>query len=469
MVVDTPDHEVQGAHRVPKHSTFVGTRNNNGIQRASTPISVDMMRDESSGSDATNSGTSTAGTEPSSLSQEDVLSGLPPIANQIAQIESIESRPLSEGQKGYIISKRWIDRVKAHLPEVIQSGADKVLSAEPLGPVDNTDLVCIESRSGQTIHAGDRPVLQDEKGEPFVKLREGQLGTDFIVLAEESWKLIVEWYGLKANTPIMVRYIHNSNWNGDVPNLQWELYPPTVTTYILNPSSEAIIHPRQPHQILTSALQTYQSFLKLLKLSLGIPAESKVRLWRLLSILPPPPIPSGIPTPAASRAPSPTRPVHNNDIQDKLHLSIDRFAALQNGSQREMINIADQSDSVSHYSNFTLRDAGLGTDVSVVVEIQTGGPAGGEWPSSSISLAGSQILPAPKSAPTQDTGRSTPRSFGALATRGRLRPNGRAVGSCGLSNLGNTCYMNSALQCVRSVEELTRYFLSKSYTDGSEL
>lgn len=45
-------------------------------------------------------------------------------------------------------------------------------------------------------------------------------------------------------------------------------------------------------------------------------------------------------------------------------------------------------------------------------------------------------------------------------TRGRTQRSGRTLGTVGLQNLGNTCYMNSALQCVRSVEELTKYFLS---------
>lgn len=36
-------------------------------------------------------------------------------------------------------------------------------------------------------------------------------------------------------------------------------------------------------------------------------------------------------------------------------------------------------------------------------------------------------------------------------------------GLSGLANLGNTCYMNSAIQCLSHTEELTNYFLSKEF------
>ncbi|WVR09644.1 hypothetical protein IAU60_006717 [Kwoniella sp. DSM 27419] len=58
-------------------------------------------------------------------------------------------------------------------------------------------------------------------------------------------------------------------------------------------------------------------------------------------------------------------------------------------------------------------------------------------------------------------------SIGARETRSRSRQGRKGKGLVGLQNLGNTCFMNSAVQCLSNTQELSEYFLSGVY--NSEL
>ena len=396
---------------------------------------------------------------------------IPAIDDQIAMVSKLAQTPPKDKQKGYVISKQWLDRVQARgtqTHKTIKPSKD-VLEGE-IGPVDNTGMNMITDPTST--------VLKDEAGEPFVPLKPGLLiSEDFEIIPQEAWDLIIKWYGLAKGSPVITRYCHNTTTSETMENLQYELNPPTLTILKLPDRSNGLT-PRllqqkasTPVKILASRYEAFQGFLKRAKVAAEIDMKTKVRLWRILSSLGET-FQAGMLTPVQSRSASPAPNVAAPvDPGKSLIVDLSVFLYLQEGSQRELlVEAKDETMNDKYNGHRDLSLVGLSQDEVIVLEEQIGGPAGGEWASGAVSSQNGVPISITKNGATTfpnslkpkantASGRTSPAPTTGMMTRGRTQKNGRTRGTVGLSNLGNSCYMNSALQCVKSVEELTVYFL----------
>jgi len=459
----------------PRDSGTASRRTSKNLgNRHKRETSVDMLAQDNSGT----SSTSSTSDEPSGTTSASsaATTDMPPIDDQIKQVMDLLQQPMQEGQTGYVVATKWLHRVMAR-----GSGATsldkygKEAKEGAVGPVDNLGINLVIDPSTSGFH--------DEKGEDFIPLKPGlQYSDDYEIFPQAAWDLMLKWYGLARGSPVIKRYCHNTSLSEIQENLQYETTVPTFIILKLPDPAEGITpkflreRDAAPVKILSSKHERYQKFLKCAKERAGIELKIKVRVWRILGGLGGSSQGSGILTPAQSRSSSPAPgAVAFVDPGDKLVLDANTFASLQLGSQREEVEAKDETANEKYNGRSTLDILGLRQDEVIVLEEQIGGPAGGEWASDtaaskvrsqlgvpvSITKSGATTVQGLKSGPNT-TSRSASPTSGGMMTRGRQAKNGHAHGTVGLSNLGNTCYMNSALQCVRSVEELTDYFLRKS-------
>ncbi|MCJ1476654.1 CSN-associated deubiquitinating enzyme Ubp12 [Lambiella insularis] len=434
-----------------------------------------------SSSSATSKTPNNTSTTPNGTNSPDVPSrlvypecALPSIDDQIAQVMRLAQALPQDGQKGYVISLKWLNRVLARGTQLRKSGKQtkEVMEGE-IGPVDNTGLNLITDPTSSG--------FRDEAGDPYVPLKPGvQIAEDFEIIPQDAWDLIMKWYGLAKGSPILTRYCHNTSTSETADNLQYELHPPIFTILKL-PDRSLGLTPQAmkekdllPVKILASRHERYQNFLKRAKSAVHVDIKTRIRVWRILSDLKDY-SQAGMLTPAQSRSASPAPNVAAPiDPGKRMVVDLPIFMSLQEGSQRELIEMKDETMNENYNGHSNLDLAGLSQEGVIVLEEQVGGPAGGEWVSGaakvlmdsngvavSVTKNGATTVASNSLKPKANTssGRTSPAIGSGIMTRGRTQKNGRTRGTVGLGNLGNTCYMNSALQCVRSVKELTNYFL----------
>jgi ubiquitin carboxyl-terminal hydrolase 4/11/15 len=379
----------------------------------------------------------------------------PSIDEQVTRVMGMMSTEPLEGQVGYVVSEKWLARVWARTSENANRPHEfsKEATIGPIGPVDNSHLV-------DPAYVGTK--LVDQHGQDFIPLTNGaSLGQDFEILPRKAWELVVSWYGLKKDTPVIRRYGRNTVPDGVSENILYELHPPIVTIRKVRKSPDTAESAKPAETIVASRYESYLSFIEAAKKAAGIHPSNKVRVWRIIQSaptdVPRSSQPAGILTPDASpRDGSPVAPTPSQSLS--LVMDVASFNGLANGTEREEVTGKDEQANEAYNENLSLEVAGITQNQLIVLEEHD---EKGEYISETTkavakSKAGKGLQN------NTNSGRNTP--TGGPATRGR-KQNGKVRGHVGLTNLGNTCYMNSALQCLRSVEELSMYFLNNKWKD----
>lgn len=387
---------------------------------------------------------------------------IPPIDEQIRRVKQLhdafEAQPLTPGTRAYIISNTWLEHVQAH-----GSGAKvpKQDAESPIGPVDNSDII--------------QEILTDQNGQPFARLKPDVGVGSISYFPVEAWDLVVQWHGVKRGQPPIIRQAVDTSMDSSAPNVQFELHPVVFVIHRLwaaisrIPVSQLLkaSKPSAPIFIMSRNDKT-QDFLRNIKRAAGIEVSKQVRVWSVPQSFDTVPSTEGsiIISSPSSRATTPAPDVKSENDWSKLLIEATAFNSLVRGPQRDLLDVKDHTSDPKYNGSSTIDMAGLGKDQGLVLDELVEGHVFLAAYVEKMAKQGSKsvainVTSANRTSATVkiDSGRSSPALSGPM-TRGRTQKSGKTVGTVGLTNLGNTCYMNSALQCIRSVEELTKYFLS---------
>lgn len=375
-------------------------------------------------------------------------------------VEEFNRVPCLDGQECYIVSRLWLTHVPLSSTE---KRATSDLSSIP--PVDNSDII-EEIIDDPCVGSG----VVDITKRKFVRLKQGYGEEHFVPFPPQAWALLLQWPGLREGQIAIRRTATDNSTLHDGTNVQIEYHPLVLTVHRLwsansqvpvDASLKASNPP--PPRLARSSNTKFQTFLKQAKAMVKIDLTQRVRGWHIPNATEPSSANTTVPTPPSSPAQL-LDAAKSPSVWDHLLVDVQSFNELERGGERLMIDYGDLTNTPGgglnkkSESGHTLRSLGIAKDQPIVLDPHEEGT---QWTSnyipSDVSARGnSSALTVQNHSPRN--GATAPVSAGPI-TRGRSAKSGKTLGCVGLTNLGNTCYMNAALQCLRSVEELTKYFL----------
>jgi ubiquitin carboxyl-terminal hydrolase 4/11/15 len=376
-------------------------------------------------------------------------------------LERDSKRSLEKNDTWYLLSCQWMQQCR----QLCEQGANTI-------PIDNSDLIDNgirvvtsytppkQSNEGTVVEYTQHEYVdfnQQRHSSTYVYSialkRSLQENYNFVYVSSESWIQLVNMFGVLDNHTIERRVIADGM-NEQVKRI--ELYPYLIhllrvntSTYLPDPASEVLI--LLSKKSLVSDLKIFGYYaLNLLyifdeskKLKLAIEhdkistIQKNIRLWNNL-------------TAAAT-------------LLDNSKMSVSLEDALLVDDQRIIVEVPvndvwpfdrlyqKQKQQQQPKSPQKRSDESSIRDTS---DDEDGPPL-----SKKKKLAGAFSLNIDY-LKTKFTRAPSPRNTAPTSSK-----SSKKSGLCGLKNLGNTCFMNSALQCLSNTTELTEYFLTGKYSN----
>ncbi|KAJ8518564.1 hypothetical protein ONZ45_g4395 [Pleurotus djamor] len=314
--------------------------------------------------------------------------------------DKLKEKNMVAGQTWYVVSREWWKRWRRACTGEIDK--DGPISESDISAVNNTGLV-----------------------DSYGVLQTGLVdGIDVEFVPSEVWNALVSWYG-PALKPLPRKVIER----GVAKQTTLELYPPRFKVLRLIKSEPS---PTSKHKAAPSiTISAHDSVKTLLETARALFTEetTEYRVWKV----------------------------------DTTLLDVE-------GPEFPISELKLNHGKVIAPSDKTLESAMLDSEDLIVIEFQD---ADGAWLVDSADMEAAPFRPfesrdgffnrmgsRPSTEPTTELAPAPKYSFKTTPVRKVVSID---RGTLGLGNMGNTCFMNSALQCLAHQQELCDYFLSGVY------